>query len=103
MQSVLERDGTVVRVVPAPGLVASAAEELRVPLREAVEAGATEVVFDLGGVDDVDSVGIGLLLATHNTLGPRGGRIRVVNAGAEIVKLLRTMRLDRHFPVEQAS
>lgn len=103
MQSVLERDGTVVRVIPVPGLVASAAEELRVPLREAVEAGATEVVFDLTGVDDVDSMGIGLLLATHNTVAPRGGRVRVVGVHPEIAKLFRTMRLDRHLQVEPAA
>ncbi len=98
--SVIEQGGNAVRVRPEPGLVASAAEELRPRLLEAVRSGAVEVVFDLEGIQQIDSLGIGLLIATHNTVTSQGGRVRVVGPSPEVVRLLRSMRLDRHLALE---
>ena len=44
--------------------------------------------------------GIGLLIATHNSLKAKGGRLRVVNVSPEILNLFKAIRLDRHFAVE---
>lgn len=81
-------------------LTVSMAQELRPQLQKALAEGVANVVFDLGRADVVDSSGIGLLIATHNSLKTRGGRLRVANASAEIIKLFKAMRLDRHFSVE---
>jgi anti-anti-sigma factor len=81
-------------------LTLTAAQELRPQLQQAVSAGVTGVVFDLAKSDVVDSSGIGLLIATHNSLKPKGGRLRVVNVSPEILNLFKAMRLDRHFGVE---
>ncbi|NOY44872.1 MAG: STAS domain-containing protein [Deltaproteobacteria bacterium] len=99
--SVIEQGKSVVRVRPEPGLVASAAEELKPRLLEAVRSGAVEVVFDLEGTDQIDSLGIGLLIATHNTVTPKGGRVRVVGTSPDVARLLKSMRLDRHLALEQ--
>jgi anti-anti-sigma factor len=48
----------------------------------------------------VDSSGIGLLIATHNSLKTKGGSLRVANASPDILNLFKAMRLDRHFTVE---
>ncbi len=98
--SVIEQGENAVRVRPEPGLVASVAEDLKPRLLEAVRAGAVEVVFDLAGIDQIDSLGIGLLIATHNTVSPKGGRVRVVGTSPEVARLLRSMRLDRHLALE---
>ena len=60
-------------------LTVAQAQALRPQLQKAMTAGVSSVVFDLGGSDVVDSSGIGLLIATHNSLhAPRppfyGGR-----------------------------
>jgi len=81
-------------------LTVALAQELRPQLQKALAEGVSSVVFDLGRADVVDSSGIGLLIATHNSLKTKGGRLRVANASAEIMNLFKAMRLDRHFSVE---
>jgi anti-anti-sigma regulatory factor len=51
----------------------------------------------------VDSVGIGVIIATHNSLDQKGGKLRVINIADDIYGLFSTMRLDRHFSVEKAN
>jgi anti-anti-sigma factor len=81
-------------------LTLAEAQQLRPRLQQAVAEGISSVVFDLGRSDVVDSSGIGLLIATHNSLKAKGGRLRVVNVSPEILNLFKAMRLDRHFAVE---
>jgi anti-sigma B factor antagonist len=50
----------------------------------------------------VDSVGIGVIIATHNSLNKVGGKLKVTNITKDIYTLFTTMRLDRHFTVEKA-
>ena len=55
--------------------------------------------MDLDGVELIDSIGMGLLIAAHNSLMKNGGKLKVVNPSEDILRLLRTMRLDKHFEV----
>jgi anti-anti-sigma factor len=81
-------------------LTLAEAQQLRPRLQQAMAEGVSGVVFDLGRASVVDSSGIGLLIATHNSLKAKGGRLRVVNVSPEILNLFKAMRLDRHFTVE---
>ena len=81
-------------------LTVALAQDLRPQLQKALAEGVASVVFDLARSDVVDSSGIGLLIATHNSLKAKGGRLRVVNVSPEIMSLFKAMRLDRHFTVE---
>ncbi len=81
-------------------LTSSSAHELRPRLQEAIANGATAIVIDLSLIDLVDSSGIGLLIATRNSLVKVGGSLRIVGASPEIQRLFKVMRLDRHFEVE---
>jgi len=91
-----------VDVVVRPGqdIVASTAEGLRAEWKKLMQPGAAALTVDLAGVEMIDSVGLGLLIATHNTLGKSGGRLRVSGASPDILSLFRTMRLDKHFILE---
>ena len=60
------------------------------------------LAIDLARVELIDSVGIGLLIAVHNTLGKKGGRLVLRNVNADLAALLRTMRLDKHFSIQPA-
>ena len=53
----------------------------------------TEIVFDLAATVMLDSSGIGLLIATSNTIARQQGRVRVLNLSADILRLLQSMRL----------
>ena len=60
------------------------------------------IVIDLDGVDMVDSVGIGVIIATHNTLNQSGRSLKVVHVSKDVYGLFTTMRLNRRFTVEAA-
>ena len=95
--------GTAAKTVtPGIDIVASMAEEFRAELLKSVEEGVKELTADLDGVGVVDSVGLGVLIATHNSLQKNDGVFTVINASEDIYKLFKVMRLDRHFEVKMA-
>lgn len=101
MHDIRSEDGQTI-LCPAGDIVASVADELRGRLKEILQAAEGPLVIDLARVELIDSVGIGLLIAVHNTLGKKGGRLALRNVNADLASLLRTMRLDKHFQVQTA-
>ncbi len=73
--------------------------DLQTALKTHLEDGVSEAVFDLGKADMLDSSGIGLLIATCNSLGRKHGKIRVLNVSPDIFRLLQSMRLADRFNV----
>ena len=92
-----EQDRATVR--PGSDVVASMAGEFKSELKALLDQGVKDLTIDLGGVEMIDSVGLGVLIATHNSLRQAGGQLTVANPSADIQSLFRTMRLDRHFRV----
>ena len=86
-------------ICPGKDVVAPMADGFRQELRQIVTEGIREVVIDLEGVEMVDSVGIGVIVATHNSLRRVGGSLEVANVSEDIHKLFKMMRLDEHFDV----
>jgi anti-anti-sigma factor len=82
--------------------VASVVQEFKKELRSLIAEEPAEIAIDLTGVDMIDSVGLGVLIATHNSISKIGGKLTVMNASENIYGLLKTMRLDRHFGVMSA-
>jgi anti-anti-sigma factor len=82
-------------------LTAILVPELLAGLRETLNRGARELEFDLAGTTMLDSSGIGLLIATANSLARSGGRVRVTNVCPDIFRLLQSMRLTGRLNVTQ--
>jgi anti-anti-sigma factor len=101
-QTTLTRQDEAVVVRPGGDVVAAVIPELRETLRGAVAEGARDMVLDLANVQMLDSSGIGLLIAAHNSIRKLGGRLSVIHASREIVDLLHTMRIHRHISVAEA-
>ena len=101
MSQITENNDQII-VKPGKDVVASMANEFRDKLQEQIKKSPKELIIDLQGVEMVDSVGIGVLIATHNSLHKVGGELRVTNVARDIFGLFTTMRLDRHFTVESA-
>ena len=87
-------------LAPDRDIVASYAQELRRNLWSLIEEGVTDVTIDLARVQMIDSIGLGVLIAAHNALKKKQGRLAIVNISKEITGLLKTMRLDRHFDIK---
>jgi len=74
-------------------LTAPLVPSLQASLKQEVEQGARDIVFDLAGTDALDSSGIGLLIAACNTMAKTGGRLSVIEVSPPLLQLLHTMRL----------
>ena len=90
-------------IMPGKDIVASSAQELRRRLWALIDEGIHGIVVDLNGVRMIDSIGLGVLISTHNALKKKGGKLSVVNATRDICSLFRAMRLDQHFDVKMVA
>jgi len=99
MEQVIQNEKQTL-IAPGRDVVASYAQELRRNLWSLIEEGVTDVTIDLARVQMIDSIGLGVLIAAHNSL-KKQGRLAIVNVSKEILGLLKTMRLDRHFDIKE--
>jgi len=99
-QCEITRQNRQVIVKPGTDLVASMADGFREELQQVIRESPESVTIDLTGVEMVDSVGIGVMIAVYNSLAKMEGMLKVINANKNLLNLFRTMRLDRHFTVE---
>jgi anti-anti-sigma factor len=99
MESTVTRDGTTAVLQAGGDLVSTTVPGLRPVLRDLLQDGVRELVLDLSEARMVDSSGIGLLMAAHNSLEKVGGTLTVVHASPEIRELFTAMRLNQHLTV----
>ena len=85
---------------PGKDIVASMAEDFREKLLKLVEKGIKDMAIDLTGVEMVDCVGLGILIAAHNSLNNAGGRLTITNVSQDIYRFFKTMRVDQNFEVK---
>ncbi|MBF0469127.1 MAG: STAS domain-containing protein [Desulfamplus sp.] len=95
------RDGDNTVIIPGMSVVASMAEDFKKEILSAIHTHGGNLVIDLAGVDMVDSVGLGVIIAAHNTLTQKGNTLSVINVSDEIYGLFSTMRLNRRFKIEK--
>lgn len=90
---------TLEKIIVRPGrdIVSSMVKEFREELRAIVNRRDVLLTLDLEGVKLIDSMGLGVLIATHNSLAKRNARLELIHISSDILKLLKNMRLDRHF------
>jgi anti-anti-sigma factor len=89
----------IATIDPEGDLVAAKLPVLRSRLRAMVNLGILHLTMDLSGTKMVDSAGIGLLIAAHDSLKKAGGELTVIHASKDILELFRTMRINQHFSV----
>lgn len=94
------QDATVV-VRPGQDIVASMIPDFRKKVGEILERAPGELRLDFDGVEMIDSIGIGVLIAVHNSMKKNGGKLVIVHASDDIARLFSSMRLDQHFFLER--
>jgi anti-sigma B factor antagonist len=71
------------------------ADAFRDALEDALEDGATRLIIDLGEVDFIDSVALGVLANAMKRLRAAGGGLGVVSGNQQIVRVFEITGLDR--------
>jgi anti-sigma B factor antagonist len=75
------------------------APRLRERLIELIDGGARSVIVDLGGVDFLDSTGLGVLVGALKRLRAVDGTFSLVCAKEPLLKIFRITALDQVFPL----
>lgn len=83
----------------AAELTASNAPLIRIELKNLIADGVRELVVDMADTRVIDSSGIGLLVATHNSLTRLSGHLSLKNVSHELLEMLKAFRLDKHFKI----
>jgi anti-sigma B factor antagonist len=94
-------DENKVNVVFAGDLTASIVPELKSSVQKALDGGALEVEYDLSKATVIDSTGIGILIATYNSLMKKNGTVRLVVGSDDIFRMLQSMRLEKRLCVSK--
>ncbi|MEM6795005.1 MAG: STAS domain-containing protein [Acidobacteriota bacterium] len=66
---------------------------LRQAVHEALEAGARNILIDLGGVTTVDSSGVGEMVSAYTTVTNRGGKLKLANLPTKVADILQITQL----------
>ena len=72
---------------------------LREAVSEALEAGARNILVNLGGVSTIDSSGIGELVSAYTTVSNRGGKLKLFNLPPKVSDILQITQLISVFEV----
>ncbi len=86
-------------LTPGKHLTATKTENFRKRLIKAVAQSEGGVILDFTRVEAVDSAGLGLIIAAHNTLANYGRTLTLTNVSKEIYGLFLATRLDQQFEV----
>jgi anti-sigma B factor antagonist len=80
-------------------VVGKEASALREKVTELTNAGNKNLVFNLAGVDFIDSTGLGALVMCVTTMRKLGGNVKLVNLNKRNIELLVMTRLATAFEI----
>jgi anti-sigma B factor antagonist len=92
-----EREGILVLAMKGRITVGKEATALREKVAEVSAAGTKNMVFDLAGVDFIDSTGLGALVMAVTGIRKTGGNVKLVNLNKRNIELLVMTRLATAF------
>ncbi len=93
------KKGNTISVKLDCDLISTTVEELKNEFRKILENEKIKLSLDMKGVKVIDSLGLGLLIATHNSLQKSGKQLQLSHVSDVIAGLLDKMNLDMHFVI----
>jgi len=82
--------------------IGSGDQQLRDVISNALNAGKTKLLLDMGGVTTIDSSGIGELVGSFTTVTNRGGKLKLLHLPAKLNELLHVTQLITVFEVYES-
>lgn len=99
---VANKKGEVLRLKPKVDLVASTVEIQRGSMMKALEARPSAVVLDLGAVEQIDSLGITLVLGLFKTCQKAGASFAIEAVKPDLMRVFRLFNLPKFFSILEA-
>jgi anti-sigma B factor antagonist len=94
-----DREGVVVLGMKGRIVVGKEATALRDKMTELTNSGQKNLVFNLAGVDFIDSTGLGALVMCSTSMRRNGGNVKLVNLNKRNIELLVMTRLATAFEI----
>jgi anti-sigma B factor antagonist len=94
-----EREGITVLEMKGRITMGKEATAMREKVAELVAGTARNLVFNLAGVDYIDSTGLGALVMCATTVRKAGGNVKLVNLNRRNIELLVMTRLATSFEI----
>lgn len=94
-----EKEGIAILELKGRITVGPEASALREKITELNNAGLRNVALDLGGVDYIDSTGLGALVICATSLRKSGGNMKLVNLNRRNIELLVMTKLATVFEI----
>lgn len=98
----IQKEDRNILIILTKDLVASMVSDFSDELRSLFDEKPQTITIDLSNVRIVDSLGMGVLISTHNHLTKSGGNLSVINAPPDIYEAFCVMRLNHHFSISPA-
>jgi len=85
-----------ITVIQFSGKITLSSERLEIEsmVEDLVRKGQRKVIFDLAGVEYVDSTGMGTIVVCFNKIKQGGGQLRVAGTQERVTKIFKLTRLD---------
>ncbi len=93
----VDKEGVAVLELKGRITVGPEATTLREKVAALREAGSRNIVLDMGGVDYIDSTGLGALVICATSLRKQGGNMKLVNLNRRNIELLVMTKLATVF------
>ena len=94
-----EREGILILDLKGRLIVGEPVSALREKIRELCEAGSSNIILNMEGVDYVDSTGLGGLVISYTTLKKQGGSLKLLNLNRRNIELLVLTKLTTVFEI----
>ena len=93
--TITKRDDRGVIVVDLAGKIAlgETSQQLHTELKSLVEAGKKNILLNLGGVEYIDSAGLGEMASAYITVTNLGGKIKLANTRHRLNSMLHVTKL----------
>ncbi len=95
-----DRSGSGITIVLSGRLTFVENANFRQVIERLSEPGLAPIDFDLGGLDYIDSAGLGMLLIARDAVANRGGRIRLRHISGQVKRILDLARFADFFDFE---
>lgn len=96
------RDGDHSVIVVAGEIDVYTAPQLRDAISDLVAEGIFHIVVDMGGVEFLDSTGLGVLVGGLKRVRAHGGSMRLVCTSERLLKIFRITGLAKVFPIHDS-
>jgi len=93
------KSATKKTIKPGKDLILSVANALKEQILSLIAQGIKEITIDFTGIEDMDSEGLALLIASQNSLKKIGGKLKIKNVSEKIYKFMQTIHLEKQMEV----